>query len=208
MSNTHAIELTLQQIARLAIEHVEDLAPHRLVPRDTLGPGLALAVPRPDTVAAVDYVQPDGEGVDDLGGERPLHLHLVRAQRHLGGEILGQLGRGENGGEDATHDDHHVVGDCFVAAGGDDDLEGAERLVVMDQGQPQHRPAGHLLALRPLARPLGDRPRVAWQLRLVPGRGDSGEARAIGRTQPQSAAAQRETAGQRVDHPLQGLSRH
>src|SRR6266852_2701401 len=57
----HAVELALQEIARLAIEDLEDLATHRVLARHALRPGLALAVPGADAVGTVDHVQPDRE---------------------------------------------------------------------------------------------------------------------------------------------------
>src|SRR5256885_14775518 len=88
----HTIELAFQEIARLAVQHLEDLATHGVLAGHALRPGLALAVPGADAVATVDHVQPDREGVDDLRGEAALRLDLVGAQRDLGGEVLRELG--------------------------------------------------------------------------------------------------------------------
>src|SRR5213078_4061237 len=64
----HTIELAFQEIARLAVQHLEDLATHGVLAGHALRPGLALAVPGADAVATVDHVQPDRKGVDDLRG--------------------------------------------------------------------------------------------------------------------------------------------
>src|SRR5206468_574212 len=202
----HAIELALQEIAWLAVEHVEDLATHGVLARHALGPGLALAVPRADAIAPVDHVQPDRERVDDLGGKAPLRLHLVRAQRDLGGEVLRQLRGGEDGSEDAGHDDDYVMGDSFVASRGNDDLEQAERLVLVDQRQPHDRAPGHPLALRAAPHPLGHRRGITRLLRFVTGGGDRREASAVRCAEPEAAAAEVEAAPQRAHHAVQGLS--
>src|SRR5438034_793654 len=60
----HTIELAFQEIARLAVQHLEDLATHGVLAGHALRPGLALAVPGADAVATVDHVQPDREGVE------------------------------------------------------------------------------------------------------------------------------------------------
>ena len=84
----HAVELSLQEVPGLPVEHVEDHATHGVLARHPLRARLALAVPRTDLVVAVDHVQTDGEGVDDLRGEAPLRFHLVCTERNLGREIL------------------------------------------------------------------------------------------------------------------------
>src|SRR2546426_11933823 len=71
-------------------------------------------------------VQPDREGVDDLRGEAALRLDLVRAERDLGSEVLRELGGGDHGREDPSCHYDDVVGDPFIASGGNDDLEHAE----------------------------------------------------------------------------------
>ena len=200
------VELALQEVARLTVEHVEDLAAHGVLARHALRAGLALPVPGPDPVGAIDHVQTHGKRVDDLRGEAALRLHLVGAQRHLGREVLRQLRRADHGREDACHHDHHVVRDPFVAAGGDDDLECPERLVVVNQRQPQHRTARNTLALRTVVHPLGHGRQVARHIRLVARGGDRCEPSAVGGAEPEAAATQVETAPQRAHYPVQRLA--
>src|SRR5206468_3667670 len=59
----YAVELPLQELARLPVQDVEDLAPHGVLARHALGPRLALAVPRANAVRAIDDVQADRERV-------------------------------------------------------------------------------------------------------------------------------------------------
>ncbi len=65
----HAIELDLQKIARLAVQHLEHLPPQRVFARHTLRAGLALAVPGADAVAPIDHVETDRKRVDDARRE-------------------------------------------------------------------------------------------------------------------------------------------
>src|SRR2546427_13251454 len=139
----HPVELAFQQVARLAVEYPEDLAPHGVLARHALRAGLALAVPGTDAVPAIDDVQADRQRVDDLGGEAALRLHLVGTQRHLGGEVLGQLCRGDHGRKNPRHHDHDVVGDAFIATARYDDLQRAQRLVFVGAREPHDRSTGH-----------------------------------------------------------------
>ena len=168
---------------------------------------LPLAVPGADAVATVDHVQPDGERVDDLGGETALRFHLVRAQRHLGSEVLRQLGRGDQRGEEARHDDDDVVRDPLVAPRGNDHFERAEQLVLVDQGQPHDRTARDALALHPAPHPLGDGWPVPRELGFVAGARHGGVAGPVRRAQPEAAATQVQAAPQGADDPVQGLAR-
>ena len=110
----HAVELAPQQIAGLAVQHAEDLPPHRVVARDALRPALALAVPGADDVVPVDHVQADGQRVDDAGDEGALGVGFPRGQRHLRGEILRQLGGGDDRrqqpGDHPPHVTHRPLG--------------------------------------------------------------------------------------------------
>src|SRR5882762_7677822 len=76
----HPVELDLEQLARLSVQNFEHLPPHRVLARHTLRPGLTLAVPGPDAIAPIDYVQPHREGVDDAGGEVALGFQFPRAE--------------------------------------------------------------------------------------------------------------------------------
>src|SRR5439155_272651 len=60
-----AIELELQQLARLPIQDFEHFASERIFTRHALRPGFALPVPRPDAIAAIDDVEADRQRVDD-----------------------------------------------------------------------------------------------------------------------------------------------
>ena len=53
-----AIELELEQLAWLAVEHLEDFAAQRILARHALRAGLTLAIPGADPVATIDHVQP------------------------------------------------------------------------------------------------------------------------------------------------------
>src|SRR2546426_12841391 len=91
------------------------------------------------------------------------------------------------------------------ASGGNDDLEHAERYVLVDQRQSHDRAPGHALALRPVSHPLGDRRGIARLLSFVPGRGDRREASAVRCAEPEAAAAGGEAAAGRAPHPPPGL---
>jgi hypothetical protein len=84
----HAIELLLQQLARLPVQHLEHLAAERVLARDALGSRLALAVPGANPVGAVDHVQADRQRIDDPCHEVALRFQLARAQRDFRGEVL------------------------------------------------------------------------------------------------------------------------
>ena len=131
-----AVELALEQLARLAVQHFEHLAPHGVVARHALGSALAFTVPGTDQVGAVNHVQADWQRINDPPHEVALRLHLPGAQRHLGSQVLRQLGRGDQGRQDLRHHQRHVVGHALRLARGQRDLQQAERRVLVHERKP------------------------------------------------------------------------
>ena len=201
----HPVELAFQQLARLAVQHLEHFAPHRVLARHALRARLPLAVPGADVVRAVDHVQPDGQGVDDAGREVALRLDLASAQRHLRGQVLRQLHARDHGGEDLRRDDNDVVRHVLVTPLGDDHFQGTERFFFVTERQIEDRSARGRLTMRSAPQPRGRRRSVARQLRLVARRGDGGVAAAVGAAHPQAAAAQAQPASQHAHHGAEGL---
>ena len=203
----HAVEFPLQQLPWLAVEDLEDLPAHGVLARHALRPALALAVPRPDHVGAVDDVQADGEGVDDARREIALGLDLAGAQRDFGGEVLRQLGRGDHRCQDLCHHHDDVVRHAGETPGRDDHLENAEPLILVHQRQPQQRALGGPLLVRPGTEPIGGRWGKPREQGLVAGERERGVRRAVRRAEPQPATRQPEAAPHRRDRALQRLFR-
>src|SRR5206468_3748193 len=86
-------------------------------------------------------------------------------------------------------------------------LEHAERLVVMDEGEPDDGAARYVLPLVAPAHPLGHRRGIARLLRFVSRRRNRREARAVRAAEPEAAAAQVEATPQRAHHAVQGRLR-
>src|SRR5205823_3851148 len=78
-SREDVLELTAQHLSGLAMQDLEDRAADRLLARDTLHTRLAFAIPRLNTVVAIDDVQTNGKRIDDLRREAALLLDLHRA---------------------------------------------------------------------------------------------------------------------------------
>src|SRR2546425_764000 len=201
----HPVELAFQQLARLAVQHLEHFAPHRVLARHALRARLPLAVPGADVVGAVDHVQPDGQGVDDAGREAALRLDLAGAQRHLRGQVLRQLHARDHGGEDLRRDDDDVVRHLLVTPLGDDHFQGTERFFFVTERQVEDRSARRRLTMRSAPQPRGRRRSVARPLGLVARCGDGGVAAAVGAAHPQAAAAQAQPPSQHAHHRAEGL---
>ena len=201
----HAVELALQQIAGLAVEHLEHFPPQRVFARHALRAGLALAIPGADAEGAVDHVQTHRQRIDDAGGKVALGLHLAGAQRHFGGEVLRQLRGGDHGRQDLCDHEHDVVRQTAVARHRDFDFEQPQRLVFVDQRQAHHDARRRFFALRAGPHPVGDRTRGDGGRGLVALGGHRGVAGAVSRPQPETATPQRKAAAQGVDDAGEGL---
>jgi hypothetical protein len=180
----HPVELALEELARLAVQHREHLAPHRVLAPHALRTGLPLAVPGADVVRAIDDVEPDGERVDNARREVALRLDLARAQRHLRGQVLRQFRARDHGSEDVRRDDDDVARHVLGAPLREDHLKRAERFVLIAERQIENRAARRGLVVRAAVQPRGrgwDRPR---RLHRVAGRGDRDVTRAVGAAHP------------------------
>ncbi len=200
-----AVELLFQQVARLAVENLEDLAAQRVLARHPLRARFALAVPGPDPVIAIDHVQADRQRIDDAGHEVVLRFELAGPQGDFRRQVLRQLGRGEDRSQHLRHHDQHVVRHALVATLRDDHLEATERLVFMDERQAQQRAAGDRFLVRSLGDPAGDGGRESGELCFVFRAGDGEITGAVRGTEPQVAAAQRQAAPQHAHHSGQPL---
>ena len=88
-------------------------------------------------IPPVDHVQADREGVDDARGEVALGLELPGAEGDFGGEVLRQLGGGEDGSQHLRDDDQYVVRHALITALRNDHLETPEGFVLVDQRKAQ-----------------------------------------------------------------------
>ena len=107
-SSQDVLELAAEHVGRLSVQDLEDRAANRLLARHALHTGFAFAVPRLNPILPIDHIQPDGQRIDDLGGESALLLDLHRTFDNLTLEAASVFRsterRGEHVGDDVEED--------------------------------------------------------------------------------------------------------
>ena len=200
-----AVELALEEHSGLAVQDLEHGASEHLAPVHAARSSLALAVPGLNAVLPIDHVQSDRKRVDDLRREAPLGFDLTGPGGDLAGEVLGQLERSDEGGEDVGDDLHHVPEGRGAVAVGDPRLEQPQTLAFVRQREAEMPAVPIELRLLGAGEPAPDvlGRHVAGCVEPLAHDGPIG--RAIGCAHPDTAVISPQAARQDAGHPGEHL---
>ena len=203
----HRVELPLQQLARLPIEHVEDAPTDGFTPRHLGRTGLALPVPSLDGELLVDHIEADGKRIDDLGRKAALGVDLTGPERDFARQVFRELDRPKERREDVRDDADDLLRYGGPVPARHHRFEQAQPLALVHEGKPKLNAS--VLGLDSAV--FGD-PRLYQTHVPVTGlsiscRHERAKARAVGGPYPDATRVGRQTAPERASHASQYLVR-